>query len=228
MPHWGYPRTRPGASRALQQLHFPLDLAGHEGLGIAYEHIDLRAHAEMRQVDAGFNRETGPRDHAPLIVVFQVVHVGAVAMHFHADRMTGAMHEIFAVPGARNHAAAGVVHFEAAQFPLRRDRLLHAFYGSIARAGYHAETLAHLLRRLAAAEAGPGDVVVDRLRLVELGPHIEQHPVARANRRGDFVGRLIVLIGRVGVHAYDRAVVGHQPRFGEALANEVQIGRAHV
>ena len=44
------------------------------------------------------------------------------------------------------------------------------------------EDVAHLVGRPVAAEAGPGDVVVDGAGLVELGPHVEQHEVAGADR----------------------------------------------
>ena len=45
------------------------------------------------QIDAGLHGEAAPRHHAPLVVSFEIVHVGAVAVDFDADRVSGAVRE---------------------------------------------------------------------------------------------------------------------------------------
>src|SRR5262245_19096159 len=65
-------------------------------LGV-HEDVDLTADAELGEVDARFDRKTGPRQDAPLLARFQVVHIGTVTVRFLADRMPGAVEEVFAV-----------------------------------------------------------------------------------------------------------------------------------
>ena len=74
-------------------------------------------------------------------------------------------------------AAGGIVNFEAADFASRRNRIGNGFDGGVAGVAHDFEDVPDPVRRVA-AEAGPGDVVVDGVRLIELGPHIEQHQIA--------------------------------------------------
>ena len=86
------------------------------------------------------------------------------------------------------YAARRIVHFESAQIAAPAATAFCTRSMAASRAPRHdAEDLAHLVAGLVAAEAGPGDVVVDRAGLVELGPHIEQHEVAAADRARSFV-----------------------------------------
>src|SRR4051812_19164206 len=163
---------------ALQHDHFALDAAGDPRVVIADEHVDLRAHAEVREIDPGLHGETAPGHDAPLVVSFEIIHVGAVAMDLDTDRVSSAVGEELGVPGFGNHRAAGVIHFEAAQRLALRDGGLHACDGCVTRVAHGGKYAAHLVARIVAAECGPGDVVVDRAGLIEFGPHIEKHPIA--------------------------------------------------
>src|SRR5207302_11206543 len=72
---------RPATGAALQQDHLALDVARHPRGVIADEHVDLRAHAEIRQINSRLHREATPRHHPPLVVRLEIVHVRAVAVH---------------------------------------------------------------------------------------------------------------------------------------------------
>ena len=95
-------------------LAVALDLARHPRLAIAHEHVDFGAHAEVLQIDARLDGEARPRRDAALIVSFQIVHVGAAAVHLLPDGMARAVGEVRAVAGALDDGAHGVVHLEAA------------------------------------------------------------------------------------------------------------------
>src|SRR5262249_22323917 len=160
--------------------------------------------------DAGLDRKAGPRRDTALVVGLEIVHIGAIAVHFLSDGVAGAMGEVLGEAGIADDAAAGVVHFEAAQAVSGRHAFFHPLYSGVPRAGDDFENTAHVVGRVVAAEMGPGDVVIDCAGLVELGPHVEQEKIALTDRRGDRVGRLVVGIGGVRIRADDGAVIGEQ------------------
>src|ERR1022692_2021146 len=187
-----WPHGNTAAHAPSENNQIPLHLPGDPRLFLPHKHIHLRADAEVFEVDAGLDGEAGPGHDAALVVGFQVVHIGAVAVHFLAYGVTGAMHEIVAVAAAGYVSARGVVHFVAAQLMAGRHCVLHPRDGGVARAAHDAVHLEHFVAGAVAAEAGPGDVVVHGAGLVELGPHVEQHQVAAANFGRDLGGRFVV------------------------------------
>ena len=84
-------------------------------------------------------------------------------------------------------AARSVVHFEAAQLAAGRDRFDDGSIALSRASRTISKTLLHAIRRVA-AEAGPGDVVVDRAGLIELRPHVEQDQIAGTDRDAWFPG----------------------------------------
>ena len=121
--------------------------------GFAHVHVDFVAYAEIRQVDAGFDGEAGEGADAPHVVVLEIVHVGAVAVHFHADGMAGAMGEILAEPGLLDDAASGIVHLVPAQRLAGRDGLLHERDAGVARVADRLEDGAMAVGGIVAAES---------------------------------------------------------------------------
>ncbi len=71
-----------------------------------------------------------------------------------------------------------------------------------------------------AAIAGPGDVVVDGGRPIELGPHVDQHGVTLVNLAAAFRLGFIMRIRHVGIDGDDGTVIGDQAGLFEAGANE--------
>ena len=70
----------------------------------------------------------------------------------------------------------------------------------ITRAAHHVVNVEHFGAGAIAAEARPGYVVIHGAGLVELGPHIEQHPIARPDGRSDGVAGAVIGI-RGGIPA---------------------------
>src|SRR5262245_57457489 len=114
------PRRRV-SGRALENHQLALDRAGDSRFALAHEHIDFRAYAEVRQVNAGLDREATPRSNAPLVVRFEIVHVGAIAVDVLSDGVPGAMHEVLAEPARLNEAPRRVIDFETTQRLAGRD-----------------------------------------------------------------------------------------------------------
>src|SRR5438552_1734661 len=95
---------------------FPLDFTGSSGAARADEHVDFRPNPEVRQIDAWFHGEQGAWEDPAVIVGFEIVHVRARSVHFFADRMPGAMHEVLAEAFTLDMGAGGIVDFVAAKF----------------------------------------------------------------------------------------------------------------
>ncbi len=102
-----------GCSSSLNSNEFALNFASNSGLRGAHVDIHFGANAEFRKVDAGFDGEAGSGDDAPLIVSFQIVHVGAGAMHLFTDGVAGAMDEVFAKSLVLYIGPGGVIDVEA-------------------------------------------------------------------------------------------------------------------
>src|SRR5262249_970299 len=155
----------------------------HFGLAVAHDHVDLAAYAELRQVDAGLDGEAGVGDDLAVVLGLEVVHVGAGGVDLDPDRVPGAMRKIFSVTFRGDVVARRLVHFPAADAALGREGVLYDFDTGIASAAHDLEDLLLLGGRLT-HDARPRDVVVDRVRFVELRPHVEQNEVAVADRLG--------------------------------------------
>src|SRR5207249_68929 len=73
------------------------------------------------------------------------------------------------------------VHFPALERLLRRERLCHLVNRGVTGGGDDLENLRVLLRHGRADETGPGQVAVNRARLVKLPPEINQNEIAFVN-----------------------------------------------
>jgi len=91
-------------------LHRPGD-DGAAGFG---DHVDFVANAEFAgEVDAGFDGEAGVGEEQALVVGFEVVEVGAVAVEFDRDVVAGAVGELVGETGRADEVAGGVVGLPA-------------------------------------------------------------------------------------------------------------------
>src|SRR5512143_1433497 len=117
--------------------------------------------------------------------------------------MAGAVYEVLAVALGFDVRAGGVVYLESAQVFTGGDALADALDAGVAAVADDFEHLLDLGPRVGAAEAGPGDVVEDRVRILELRPHIDQDQVAGTDGGAPGRSGLVVRIGCVGIHADD-------------------------
>ena len=86
--------------------------------------IDFAADAEILLVNAGFDREARARQDAAVFAGLQAVHVGAVAVDFLADAVSGAMDEILAKAGLLDDGAGGLIDFPAGERALAGKGIL--------------------------------------------------------------------------------------------------------
>src|SRR5262245_10523423 len=101
-------RARRGLSNA-HDLGLQLP-AGDVDLPVLVDvHIDLATDAEFRQVDARLDGEARSPHDPPVVAGLQAVDVGAVAVHFLADVVPGAVDELVPVPGLVDHGPGSVI-----------------------------------------------------------------------------------------------------------------------
>src|SRR5450432_708039 len=100
---------------------------------VAHQHVHLAAHAKLRQVDAGLNREAGVGKNLPLVVDLKVVHVGPIGMDVGTDGMSRAVNEIVAIPGLGDMPASGAVHFPSGDTAAGVDAIEHGLDAGVAR-----------------------------------------------------------------------------------------------
>ena len=96
------------------------------------DHVDFAADAELRQIDAGLDRETGVGQEAALVVGFQVVEVRAGAVNLVGDVVAGAVGEVLGEAGGANYGAGGIVGLEAADGAVLGEGLLDGGDGGVA------------------------------------------------------------------------------------------------
>src|SRR5579875_1029717 len=154
-----------GCRSNAQQLCLP-GTADH-GFARAGDHVDLAADAEVAgKVQAGLDREAGVGQQQALVVGFQVVEVGAVAVQLRGDVVAGSVGEEVRKTGVADEVARGVVGLPAGDGLGGGVGLLHAGDGGIAGVAHQGEDLLFARCGFAAYHAGPGDVIPDRLRVV--------------------------------------------------------------
>jgi len=125
-------------------------------------------------------------------VGFEIVKVCAGAVDRVRDVVAGAVGKVFAETSSADHVAGGIVGLESANRAAGGEGLFDRGDGGIAGV---ADGLKHkllALGRRAANDAGPRDVVVNRVGPVELAPDIDEQEVALADGRG-VVGAGIVV-----------------------------------
>src|ERR1700686_954980 len=208
---------------------FVLYFTCYFGRAVPRKDIYFTAHAKLRQVNARLNREAGVRDDLAVVLGFQVVHVGAVAMHVHADGVPRAVGEVLRVTGIVYELARCLVYFPTGNTPLAGEGFLDFLDPRIAPAGDDIEDL-NLLFRWRADHAGPGNVVIDGVGRVLFGPYIQQHKIAGVDRGRSLGARLVMRIPAVRIHGDDRQVFRPQvlpaKRFRQPRLNLILGGAA--
>ena len=96
----------------------------------ADQHVHLAAHSELRQVNAGLDREARIRQDATLVVDLKIVHIGAIRVNFGADRMAGAVNKIVAVAGLLDVRSHRAIHFPASNGPPGGNAIQYGFHGT--------------------------------------------------------------------------------------------------
>src|SRR5262249_702890 len=137
------------------------------------------------------------------------------------DGVAGTMDEVLSITGLVDDRARGVIHLPPLEGSLPGKGLFHAVEPRVTRRGHDVEDLRVHLGYLLANECDAGKVPVDRARLVELGPEINQHKVAGADGRVVLSRRSIMRIARVRTDAYDGGMVGHEVMIGEVLHDSI-------
>src|SRR5271163_3577418 len=108
-----------------------------------HQNVDFTAYTEFRQIDARFDRKTGVGQNATLIVNFQVVHVGAVGMHFGSDGMPSAMDKVIAEARFFDVISSGPIYFPPAHVASAADAFLNHFHSGVARVANYSENFLH-------------------------------------------------------------------------------------
>src|SRR5205809_4998042 len=93
-------------------------------LGI-HEDVDFAADTELGQIDSGLDGKARARQDTALLAGFEVIHVGAVAVDFLADGMSGSMAKIFAIAGLLDHLTSRLIDFPTLERLVTLERLAH-------------------------------------------------------------------------------------------------------
>ena len=109
---------RPGYLRALSRM-IDIDLAAN-------------ADSHVRHVDSRLDGEEGSGDQLAVIVGFEVIEVGSIAVDAFVKAVAGAVDEIFSIAGLCDHAAGNSVEVTAANFFATGEGLVGAFAGCLA------------------------------------------------------------------------------------------------
>ena len=101
-------------------------LPGDFDVFIRNVNVDFGSNAKLSfEINPGLNRKTNSRNDAPRIAGFEIVDVDAVAVSFFANRMAGAMRELFPETCACNYAALHIIDFRAANRFVSPNILAH-------------------------------------------------------------------------------------------------------
>src|SRR5438067_72819 len=185
-------------------------LAGDFDVFVADVDVDLGADAELAfLVDAWLDGKTNAGGDETRIARLEVIDVHAVAVAFLADRVAGAMGELFAVPGALDHAARDIVDFRAVNSFSFTHIFADEFRRGIPRFPDDVEDADVFFRHGVSDEAGPGLVGVDRARLAEFANDIEQDEVAALDRRRRLARWEIMRVRGICVHGDDAVLFRH-------------------
>ena len=153
--------------------HLGLNFACDPGFGVVGEHVDFAADAELGEVDAGLYGEAGVGQDAALVVGFEVVEVGAVAVEFGGDVVASAVREEVCEARVADDRAGGVVGFVACDGVIRAEGLLDAGDGGVAGVADGGKDVLFALGGGAADDGCPSDVIPNGCGVVsELGPDV--------------------------------------------------------
>ena len=155
------------------------------------DHIHLAANPEFSgKIDAGLDREAGVRQQQPLVVGFEIIQVGSVAMQVDFNIVARAVGEPLAKTGRANDVACGVIGLPAWDRATLGIGALHDLDRGIAGIAHGVEDELLAGCGFAANDASPRDVVPDRgrvrlLRIArcrQLRPDVDQDEVAVADQ----------------------------------------------
>lgn len=104
------------------------------------------AQTEFRKVNPRLDRETGIRKQFPLVVGFEVIHIGAVAVDLLANGMSDAIIQVFRAPGSVQYVACRLVHLPAGEVLPQCDRSRNFLYPCVPRADDDVENFANTIR----------------------------------------------------------------------------------
>src|ERR1700722_8747154 len=116
------------------------------------------------------------------------------------------MREELAKPSRVDYRSRCIVAFVPTDQPPLSKRLLHGGDGRVSRIphGFKDQLLA--LRRFAAYNSGPGNVVEHTARFIEASPDVDEDKIAFADGSCFLSRRLIVRVGAVGIGAHVGAI----------------------
>jgi hypothetical protein len=105
------------------------------------QHIYFAAHAEFREIDSRFYREAGVRQNQALVVGFEIVQIGSIAVGLHGYAVPRPVGEVLCEAGVANHTAGRIIGLPSRQRPACSERLLHSLDGRIPCLRNHGEDL---------------------------------------------------------------------------------------
>ena len=108
-----------------------------------------------------------------------VVHVDAGAVHGVAKTVPRPVQDLVAVSRVPQDRRRLSVHFPASEVAAGPHGPLHQIDGGIPGGGHRAKGPGEAFRHVATGVPHPGDIGVDRSRLFELAPQVEQHQLVR-------------------------------------------------
>src|SRR5437764_4988563 len=120
-----FSRTRPKSSDPDQ---IALDFARRHRVMRSHENVDFRSNAEVFEIDSRLDREECAGQDQALVMGFEIVHVGASAMHFGSYGVACAVDELVAEPAFPDMLSRRIVDFEAANFAAGIDGCGYGFY----------------------------------------------------------------------------------------------------
>src|SRR5271166_4571176 len=171
------------------------------------------------------------RDDAPNVARFQAIHIGSRSVHFLADVVAGAMHEILGESGFTDDLARGAIDLPTFDGAAGADIFLYVLYGGIACLADNGENLGILFGYLVAKKSSPGNVVVNAVGSEGFGPDVEQQQIAPLYCGRTLRQWLVMRVTRVRADGHDWRRIGEhaarskladnpllQIEFGEGLS----------
>ena len=136
---------------------------------------------------------------------------------FLADGVAGAMDEPIAEAGFLDRVAGGPIDLPTLQRFLLGERIFDALHGRIAPGRHDVEDLRVLVGDVVADKRSPRQIAVDGSRLIDLGPEIDEHEIALANRAFGPLSRLVVRIAAMRADGADRRMIHDEAVLFEVL-----------
>src|SRR5215469_13676333 len=200
------PREARATPTTSDQYDLFLHSTSYLGALAAYQHIYFAAYAEFRQVNARFDGKAAARKNAALVVNFEIIHVGTVAVDVGGNGMAGAVNKVLAVSGLGDGLTHRIIHLPPRDLPSGSNGILDKLDSSITRRPHHLEDFLDAIGHRVADETGPSDVVIHRVGHVLFAPDVEQNPIAFADRRRGGLFRPVMRVAAVRIHGNYRRI----------------------